>query len=122
MDDPPVPCVTWNVIFCPSVGLVGLPMVRLAAMVTRKSLPSEASTAIVAASVSATTAGATAADSTVVPPCRARRRGGEDLSQHGAPCGAGSSHSDGLPEDLPAAQCPLGILRARPAGIRARVA
>jgi hypothetical protein len=41
-------------------------MVRFPAIVTRKSLPSEASTVIVAASVSATTAGATAPDSVVV--------------------------------------------------------
>ena len=63
---PPVPWVTWMVIFCPSAGLDGVPTVRFPPMVTRKSLPAEASTAIVAASVRATTAGATAPDSTVV--------------------------------------------------------
>ena len=41
-------------------------MVRFLAIVTWKSLPAEASTAIVAASVSLTTAGAKAPDSTVV--------------------------------------------------------
>lgn len=41
-------------------------MVRLAAKVTRKSLPCEASTAIVGPSVNATTAGASALGSTVV--------------------------------------------------------
>ena len=53
-------------IFCPSVGLAGVPTVRFPPMVTRKSLPSEASTAIVAASVRLTTVGASAPDSVVV--------------------------------------------------------
>ena len=63
---PPVPWVTWKVIFCPSAGLDGVPTVRFPPSVTRKSLPWEASTAIVAASERATTAGATAPGSTVV--------------------------------------------------------
>src|SRR5271165_2008781 len=62
----PAPCVTWKTTCCPAVGLIGLPIVRLPATVTRKSLPSEASTAIVAASASVTTVGATAPGSTVV--------------------------------------------------------
>src|SRR5262245_28858301 len=50
----------------PGTGFDGLAMVRFPAMVTRKSLPREASIAIVGASVRLTTAGATAACSTVV--------------------------------------------------------
>ena len=70
----PVPWVTWKVIFCPSDGLAGVPTVRFPPMVTRKSLPCEASTAIVPASVRATTAGATAPDSTVVAASAAEAR------------------------------------------------
>src|SRR5215470_12943751 len=65
-NDPAAPCVTWRTTFCPSAGFDGLAMVRFPAMVTRKSLPREASIAIVGASVRLTTAGATAACSTVV--------------------------------------------------------
>ena len=65
---PRPPWVIWKTIFWPSVGLTGFSMVRLAAMVTRKSFPSEASTAMAEASVRATTAGATAPCSVVVWP------------------------------------------------------
>ena len=51
-------------------------MVRFPAMVSRKSLPREASTEIVAASARATTAGATAPGSTVVA-CSAADAGAE---------------------------------------------
>src|SRR5215472_8467956 len=53
-------------ICCPPVALDGVSMVRFPLRVTRKSLPREASTAIVAASVRATTAGASAPGSMVV--------------------------------------------------------
>ena len=78
--DPAAPWVIWKMIFWPSVGLAGLPMVRLPAMVTRKSLPSEASTAIVAASVRLTDGGRQR-------PLLGGRggRAGEALRQHRAP-------------------------------------
>ena len=60
MNPPPVPCVTWKMICCPFTGLAGFPRVRFPLMVSRKSFPADASTLIVAASVSATTVGAIA--------------------------------------------------------------
>ena len=70
---PPVPWVTCKTIFSPSTGLAGFPRVRFPAIVTRKSLPWEASSEIVAASVSMTTAGAIAPVSTVVAAMAAAR-------------------------------------------------
>src|SRR5215470_17196039 len=57
VNEPAPLCVTLVVIRWPSCGLDGAPMLRLAPIVTRKSLPALASTAMVAASVSVTTAG-----------------------------------------------------------------
>src|SRR5215475_1431159 len=54
---------------CPLTGFDGAPMLRLAPIVTRKSLPSAALTAIVAASVRVATAGDSAAP--IVPPLAA---------------------------------------------------
>src|SRR5215813_6655040 len=64
--EPDPPWVMRNVIRCPFRGFDGAPIVREAAIVTRKSLPALASTAIVAASESVTTAGDAAPKKSVV--------------------------------------------------------